>query len=354
MNTTRILVSAGLCALLIACTTLPPPPRLCSAEPEMVAREVPTPDDWFSLLLHGFDRQQGIASSPSVDCYGVPVVWQEPQPSECREPGPEAKALPPPARLTEEELVLDKVASDLLLPWEMHGELRLVWVVARRFSNGEGLGPVGLVERTPEGYSVLALGSLRAYPRQARLRLEQTSNALLLVAEGEVCTEETPPVCRRMARVLPLRQERFFAEAVTSGSDGSCLGPAWFPLSREQVFVLPNGWHRRVEFTSTLAVKPEGVVLDEQVVMHNLDPRQPSMPPLLYRRAQAQRLLEVKKARLVGTIPSLWVRLVEPELLAGAKPLEPTLQQKLEEGAPQPSKTEELAPPAAKTAEVRP
>lgn len=332
MNSTPLLLSAGLCALLTACAT-PPPPRLCSAEPAMVARDVPAPDDWFALLLHGFDREQGIASSPSVDCSGVPVLWQEPQPSECREPGPEAKALPPPARLTEEELVLDTVSANL----------RLVWVVARRFSNGEGLGPVGLVERTPEGYAVLALGSLRAYPRQTKLRLEETKGTRLLIAEGEVCTEETPPVCRRMARVLPLRQERFFAEAVTSGSDGSCLGPAWFPLSREQTFVLPNGWHRKVEFTSTLAVKEEGVVLDEQVVMHNLDPRQPSMPPLLYRRAQAQRVLEVKGARLVGTIPSLWVRLVEPELLAGAKPLEPT---------PEPPKTEELAPPAAKTAEV--
>jgi hypothetical protein len=310
----------------------------------MLQRDIPTPDDWFALLLHGFDRQQGNASSPSVDCSGVPVVWQEPQPSECREPGPEAKALPPPARLTEEDLVLDTVSANL----------RLVWIVARRFSNGEGLGPVGLVERTPEGYVVRALGSLRAYPRQARLRLEKTKTATLLVAEGEVCTEDTPAVCRRMARVLPKRKERFFAEAVVSSSDGSCLGPAWFPLSREQVFVLPNGWHRRVEFTSTLAVKEEGVVLDEQVVMHNLDPRQPSMPPLLYRRAQAQRLLEVKEARLVGTSPSLWVRLVEPELLAGAKPLEPMLQQKLKQGVPPPSKTEELAPPTAKTAEVRP
>lgn len=347
MNSTPLFVTTGLCALLTACfTTLPPPPRLCSAGPEMVRRDVPTPDDWFALLLHGFDRGQGIASSPSVDCSGVPVVWQEPQPSECREPGPEAKALPPPDRLTEEELVSNKVTNDPRLPWRTEGELRLVWVIARRFANGEGLGPVGLVERTLEGYTVHALGSLRAYPRQAWLRLEQTNNALVLVAEGEVCTEETPPVCRRMARVLPLRSERFFAEAVTSGSDGSCLGPAWFPLSREQVFVLPNGWHRRVEFTSTLAVKPEGIVLDEQVVMHNLDPRQPSMPPLLYRRAQAQRVLEVKEARLVGTSPSLWVRLVEPELQAGARPVEPTPSE--------PPKTEELAPPAAKTAEVRP
>jgi hypothetical protein len=60
------------------------------------------------------------------------------------------------------------------------------------------------------------------------------------------------------------------------------------------------------------------------------------MPPLLYRRAQAQRVLAVKDIRLQGAEPSLWIRLMEPELLAGAKLLEPT------------------PPPPAKTAEVRP
>jgi hypothetical protein len=156
-----------------------------------------------------------------------------------------------------------------------------------------------------------------------------------------------------MARVLPLRQGRFFAEAVSSSADGACLGPAWFPLSREEVLALPNGLHRRVEFTSTLAVKSEGLVIDEQVVMHNLDPREPSMPPLLYRRAQAQRVLEVKDARLVGSVPSLWIKLMEPELLAGAKPLEPAPAQKPTEASPQ-QPTPELISQPSQTAEVRP
>jgi hypothetical protein len=339
-------LTAGLSLLLFACAT-PPPPALCSAEPAMLREDIPKPDDWFSLLLHGFDRQQQVAPTPTVDCSGVPVLWQEPQADECRQPGPEAKALPPPAKLTEEDLVMDETGRP--------GE-RLVWVVARRFSNGEGLGPVGWVERTEKGYHVRALGSLRAYPKQARLRLEETGSTRLLIAEGETCTEEMPPACRRMARVLPLRQGRFFAEAVASDGDGSCLGPAWFPLSREEVLTLPNGWHRRVEFTSTLAVKPEGVVLDEQVVMYNLDPHQPSTPPLLYRRAQAQRVLTVKDARLVGTSPSLWVRLMEPELREGARLLGPLPSQ--EPGEPMPVQVpvqmpEEPGVPA-RTAEVHP
>jgi hypothetical protein len=334
MKPIPILVSAGLCALLASCAAKHQP-RLCISEAVMSDRSVPTPDDWFALLLHGFNREQGVASAPTVDCSGVPVMWQEPRVDECREAGPEAKPLPPKSRLTEEDLVLETVQANL----------RLVWVVAKRFSNGEGLGPVALVKRTEEGsFVVQALGSLRAYPRQSRLRLEQAGDVTVLVAEGDVCTGDAPPICRRMARVLPLRQGRFFAEAVTSSGDGSCLGPAWFPLSREEVLVLPNGLHRKVEFTSTLSVKPEGVVLDEQVVMHNLDPRQPSMPPLLYRRAQAQRVLAVKDVRLEGTDPSLWVRLMEPELLAGAKPVEAMPQQQPVELATEPAKTAEVQP----------
>jgi hypothetical protein len=344
MNSTRLLVSVGLCALLAACATQPP--RLCIAKAAMSDRIVPTPDDWFALLLHGFDREQGVAASPTVDCSGVPVVWQEPLQSECREPGPEAKALPPPARLTEEDLVLETIRADL----------RLVWVVARRFSNGEGLGPVGLVERTPRGFVVRALGSLRAYPRQSRLRMEQAGKITVLIAEGDVCTEDGSQVCRRMARVLPLRESRFFAEAVSNSGDGACLGPAWFPLSREEVLELPNGLHRKVEYTSTLSVKPEGIVIDEQVVMHNLDPREPSMPPLLYRRAQAQRVLEVKETRLVGTAPSLWVKLMEPELLAGAKPWVAPPSPKPAEPIPLQTPVELMSQPAqpARTAEARP
>jgi hypothetical protein len=343
-----LLASVGLSVLFAACATQPAS-RLCVAEAAMDARVVPTPDDWFALLLHGFDREQGLAPRPTLDCSGSPVVWQEPQAEECREAGPETRPLPP-KQLTEEDLVLETVRADL----------RLVWVVARRFENGEGLGPVGLVERTPQGFVVRALGSLRAYPRLSRLRLEQSGDVKVLVAEGEVCTDDAPAVCRRMARVLPLRHGRFFSEAVVS-SDGTCLGPAWFPLSREEVLVQPNGLHRKVEFTSALAVKPEGIVLDEQVVMHDLDPRQPAMPRMLYRRAQAQRVLAVKDSRLVATGPSLWVRLLEPELLAGARMLEPTprqLQQPIpvpiQEPPPVHAKPSELLSQQPKTAEASP
>jgi hypothetical protein len=300
---------ASVSLLLLAGCAARQKPELCFKEVTREERPVLSAEDWFALLLHGFDRERGTAARPTLDCTGSPVVWQEPVSDECREEGPQVVALPPSERLSDEDLVMETVQADL----------RLVWVIARRFSNGEALGPVGLVERTDEGIIVRALGSLRSFPRHSRLELKQSGDAKVLVAEGEQCTTEAPQVCRRFARLLPLRHGRFFAESVTR-QDGKCLGPTWFPFGRVQLFDLPNGLRRKVEQTSTLKFVPEGILLNEKVEMHDLDPNQPEMPSRTSRSSEAKRLLQVQGNRLVATEPSLWVKLVEQELLAGAKP----------------------------------
>lgn len=311
MKRTSILVGVSL-LLLTGCAT-PRKAGMCTINVTREARPVLSADDWFDLLLHGYDREQGTAARPTLDCSGSPVVWQEPVAGECREPGLEVPLLPLAPRLTDEDLVMTTIRADL----------RLVWVIARRYANGEALGPVGLVERTDKGIVVRAMGSLRSFPQKSELKLVRSGDTQVLVAEGEQCTLEAPTVCRRFARLLPLRHGRFFAEAVTS-QDGKCLGPSWFPLSREQVFQLPGGLHRQVVMTSTLTFDPDGIRLNEEVAMHDLDPKQPALPPRSYRRAFAERKLQVEGSRLVGTDASMWVRLVEQEERGGATALKPT------------------------------
>ncbi|HEX5750989.1 MAG TPA: hypothetical protein VFZ09_32485 [Archangium sp.] len=291
-------------------------PELCFHEVTREKRPVLSPEEWFALLVHGYSPEQRTAPQPTLDCSGSPVVWQEPVADACREAGPEPEPLPATEQLTEDDLILETVRSDL----------RLVWVLTRRFANGEALGPVGLVERTDQGLIVRALGSLRSFPQGAKLQLKRSGDVEVLVAEGDQCTNESPPVCRRFARLLPLRHGRFFAESVVS-KQGQCLGPTWFPLSREQLLDLPGGLQRKVELTSNLRFGPEGIIIDEQVMMHDMDPHYASLPPMPYRRAQAERKLTVENNRLVGTEPSLWVKLLEHELQAGATPLKtPVLQ----------------------------
>jgi hypothetical protein len=305
----RRMVTALAVFSLVGCATTPMP-RLCEAEMTPQERSFPTPDTWFTLLLHGYDAKRGAVPRPPVDCSGAPVAWEEPAADECQEAGPQPTPLPPKERLTEEDLVLHTTKANN----------RLVWIITRRFSNGEGLGPVALVETTKKGFAVRAMGSLRAMTQNVLLRIEHVGSTDVLVAEGETCTDEEPRVCRRSARILPLRSGRFFSEAV-SNSERACLGAAWFPLSREQVFELPNGLRRKFELTSTLTFGADAITIQEQVAVSDSDPKQPSIPERLYRRAQNERKLKVEDKVLVGTAPSLWTRMVELQVQAGAKAL---------------------------------
>jgi hypothetical protein len=320
MNRMPMVVCAGL--LLLSGCAASRKSGMCFVGVSREVRPVLSPDDWFALILHGFDRELSTVARPMLDCSGSPVVWSAPVDDECPETEPEVTPLPLADRLTEGDLVMETLQADL----------RLVWVIARRFSNGEALGPVGLVERTDQGIIVRALGSLRSYPHQAKLRLERSGGTDVLVAEGEQCTQEEPVSCHRFARLLPMRNGRFFAEAVTSKA-GKCLGPAWFPLGREQMLDVPGGLRRKVQQSATLKFVPEGILLSEEVSMQDIDPKRPSLPPRAYRRAQAERLLHVEGSRLVSTETSLWGQLIAQEMRGGATPIEPMLL-----AAPQPPK----------------
>ncbi|NMO13289.1 hypothetical protein HPC49_02855 [Pyxidicoccus fallax] len=300
-------VSAVALSLLSGCATVQKP-SMCFAEAGANARSFPTPDTWFALLLHGYDKDTGAAPRPAVDCTGAPVWSQDPAADECVEPGPDALALPPPEKLTEEDLVLETLQA---------GQ-RLVWVITRRFTNGEALGPVALVETTEQGFRVDALGSLRAMPKNAKLRLETVQKTRVLVAEGDACTTEGEEVCRRHARIMPLRTNRFFTESV-SDKARACLGAAWFPLAREMTFELPNGLRRKFELTSTLTFDEKGISVQEQVQVSDSDPEQPDVAPRLYRRAQDVRTLVLADNALVGPKPSLWSRMVEQQVRIGAR-----------------------------------
>ncbi|ATB49073.1 hypothetical protein [Corallococcus macrosporus] len=301
--------SAVALSLLAGCATVPKP-SMCFAEAGPNARSFPTPDTWFALLLHGYDKDSGANPRPTVDCAGAPVWWQDPAADECVEAGPDAQPLPPAEKLSEEDLVLETLQA---------GQ-RLVWVQTRRFTNGEALGPVALVETTEQGFRVEALGSLRAMAKNTKLRLEKVRGTHILVAEGDACTTGDEEVCRRHARIMPLRTNRFFSESV-SNANRACLGAAWFPLSRELTFELPNGLRRRFELTSTLTFAEEGISVQEQVQVSDSDPAQPDVAPRLYRRAQDTRSLELADNALVGNKASLWSRMVEQQVRIGARPV---------------------------------
>ncbi|NPC71210.1 hypothetical protein D7Y27_15855 [Corallococcus sp. AB004] len=262
------------------------------------------PEQWraeplFQLLLSGYDARTGQAATPHTDCMGTPVLWEDPAPGECVEAS--AASTPLPVRpLTPADLVVSEVRPDL----------QLVWAVVRHFSDGDGMGPVALVESTPRGLAVRALGVLRSRTRNAKLRLERVGGADLLVAEGERCSGPNAASCQRSVRMVFQRGNRFINESVLN-AQGACASPGVFQLNRTASRTLPSRWLRRYDYTAALSFGTDGIRVQEQMFVNDLDPRQPTMPARQFRKAQIERRVQVSSGRLVVDDTSLWGRLLE-------------------------------------------
>jgi len=268
---------------------------------KVISPAVWKPEALFQLLINGYDPATGKVSQPPTDCMGTPILFQDPAPGDCTEVSPQGTPLPLQP-LTVEEMIVT----------EMRLDLKLVWAVVRRFSNGEAVGPVALVEATPRGLAVRALGTLKAMPKSARLRLERIGGVEVLLVDGERCWgEDEKKQCQRTVRLMPLRGNRFVAETL-SGPDGKCMQAANIALSRTATQSLPSRWMRKYEYTSALTVAPDGIRVAEQITAKDSDPKQPSSPARVYRKAQDERLIQVSQGGLKVDKASVWSQLVEP------------------------------------------
>ena len=248
-----------------------------------------------SLLVSGYDRDTGNVAMPATDCAGTPILWQEPDAAECQEIFEHPTPLPTaPVR-----------SQDVVINPEL-GDRRLVWVVVRRYNNGEGEGPVALVDSTERGHSVRALGTLRAMTSGAKLSLQVVGGQEWLAAEGESCSPgQEGPTCQRRIRVLAMKGGRFRSEILWNAA-GACVGPAVFHVDRRAVLPLSSGWARRFELTSAVEFKDGRIRVQEQIAVKDWDRNEPGTPPRLFRRAQSERTVRVEQGRLVVDVPSLW------------------------------------------------
>ncbi len=312
----------GLCAALglggavvaSACTSNRPPPAaplpepvVCSVRaPRAVEGAVPTlrGDDWARLMIRGYTP--GMAQGNVRDCTDQPIAWREPT-IRCREPAEPSN--PTPQRpLTEDDVIVQRLGPTL----------RLVWIIVDRFDNGEAVGPVALADFQRERVGVRAIGTLRTFPRRARLRLEAIGARRVLIGEGEVCSDENNPLtCRRQARLMMLQGDRFVNEPLRTPS-GRCLGPARFEFKKELSTVLnETGWERTFELQTALQYRAEGVQVSEQVIVSDHDRARPLVPPRIFRRAAADRAIYVINNAFVSSDPSLWNRVLRVDARTG-------------------------------------
>ena len=301
-----------------------PIPALCSIEgPRAVAGSVPTLrfDQWARLLLR--DYTPGFAAANARDCTGQPVEWREfngncseycdepvnqmrPEGERCRVP---MSDVVPQRPITENDVIVTRIAPSL----------RLVWVITDRFSNGEAVGPVALAEFADNQRVVVrAIGTVRNYPKRARMRLDTVGERRVLVHEGEICeNDEDRSTCRRAARLMLLRPSsqggaRFLQEPLRSVR-GRCYGPARFEFQKDANVTLDSGWRRTFQLATSIEVRQDGVQVRETVTVQDRDPARPDDPPRPYRRAGQDRAVYVRGNTFVSSDPSLWSRVLAQE-----------------------------------------
>ncbi len=282
-------------ALLAACGGERVAPALCSAARPPARRGRPArPEEWYRFLI---DRD---LDGGAADCAGGPVRWREP--TGCLEPSEPSVALPV-ARFSENDLILTRVDEDT----------RLVWVITQRFGDGTAIGPVALV-REGATLEVLAIGTLKARPRRARLRLQTLGESTFLSAEGEACTDDDDAAtCRRTLVLLVERQRRFHPIGLV-GTRGQCVGPARFDLARREELLLETGWRRRFDLVATLQFQGDQVLVQEQVSVSEYDPQRPGVPARPLRRVDGQRFVRLVDGRLQVNDVSLWQRVMQTAL----------------------------------------
>jgi hypothetical protein len=111
---------------------------------------------------------------------------------------------------------------------------------------------------------------------------------------------------------MPLRGDRFSAEPLFSEA-GACSSPAWFDLDRRESAALDTGWTRRNTLAASLVFGPQGLRVEEQLLVHDLDPKDKQSRPRLFRKADGERTVRPVEAKLVTTGRSVWSAVVGGE-----------------------------------------
>lgn len=294
----RRTLCAALALALAACAG-PQHPWPDAARCELSGPDATAPGSgrWVKLLLRGYDPETRKVTSPALDCTTAQVRWEAPA-FACFDTALATTVLPP-RPLSEADVIVSRLGEGF----------GLAWVVTNRFASGDALGPVAIVEQKGDRLVVHALGALRAYSDKATLRLEKLAGQTVLVAEGQLCAGADPASCVRSARILPLRGDRFSPEPLFSGA-GACVAPAWFDLDRRESATLDNGWIRRNTLAASLVFGPEGLRVEEQLVVHDLDPKDAQARPRVFRKADGERTVRPAEGKLVTTGRSVWSTVV--------------------------------------------
>lgn len=272
--------------------TRPTKPPLCyrANPPEQagLTREL-RPEEWIELITG-----VGAGKTTAYDCTKQTIRWPAPPP-DC--PSDEASSELP--------FVPVVLGEDSVIERRLPNGQRLVWIITHVRDDGFALGPVALVEPTPQGTAVHAIGPLRARYERARLVLWSIGDGEVLAAEGETCTDpQLATTCKRGVQLLVRVGDAFRWTPLQNGA--GCVDTAWIELARTAEVARTDGWIRKLDYVANVQSDPRYVVVTEQVTVHDRDSRDPAGTPRLVRRIDSDRFLHVSQGTLTSRQPPLW------------------------------------------------
>jgi len=152
------------------------------------------PEEWLRLLV-----KAGAGERATQECSGRAIQLGEPS-EPCREAAQETEEARqrgeevPQRGIEVEEPTAVALTEESIVDRRITNSKRLVWVITHEYQNGDGLGPIGLVERVepddeddPSELRVLALGTLRARRQAVRLRLITLRVRPVVMIESLAC-----------------------------------------------------------------------------------------------------------------------------------------------------------------------
>jgi hypothetical protein len=259
------------------CTT-PIAPAKRSASGKSVVRDL-DPEQWMGVIIPNFAPEHGLGPT-DVDCTGHYVFANESLRGGVSQRGW-------PRRVDPDDVDMKAGPNGL----------RVVWVRALKFENGDEGGPIALVRAIDDRAEVFAVGSYRG-PVKSQLTPVRLGDESLVVSESLLCPDQDD--CRKRADYYLARRGRLILSATVD-------------LERTKVVpsVLERGLYAKYMLKTDVTYKSNGIQLLEQMkvkIIHYEAGDRDSDRDL--RKVEFQRFLKVDRDTLFSSNDPLWERVV--------------------------------------------
>lgn len=238
------------------------------------------PAQWLELMVPNYEDEKGITPT-SLDCTGSYVFANE-----SLRGGVSDRGWPRPVD-----------PDDMTVNSGPNG-MRILWLRALKFENGEEGGPLALARAYGDNAEIYGVGSFRG-PKNARFQTARVGNENLIQAETKECDPESE-TCRKRAYFFLPRRGRLIEGAVVD-LDRTAIVPS----------TAERGLYAQYHLSTDVTYEKDGILLLEQVQVRIMRTEVPDLDSdRELRTVEFSRFLKIERDTLFSSNEPLWERVV--------------------------------------------